>query len=111
MDKKWFHYKTTPDEVKKLQDVLDRNSYRRFKQLCREDMAVVLARIYHAGMEEAKKQALDRAKARMEKRKLDSGDVAATLDADDILNDIMQIRGVGEKIGGAIAELFEGYAQ
>lgn len=110
MEKKWLNYKTTPEEVEKLDKTLDRASYRRFKQIDRRDMAVVLARIYHAGIEDGGKEAVSRAKARLEASRKDNGDVVADFDADQILEDIMSLKGIGETLGGRIAQLFEGYA-
>ena len=45
MEKQWLNYNTTPEEVADMNGVLSREAYRRFKQLNRRDMAVVLARL------------------------------------------------------------------
>lgn len=110
MDKKWLNYRTTPQEVERIGDILDRASYRRFKQVSRKDLAVVLARIYHAGIVDGGKEAVKRAKDRLEISRKENGDAVADFDSDQILEDIMSLPGIGEKIGGRIAQLFEGYA-
>lgn len=111
MDKSILNFRTTPEEVKKLSKVLDRESYRKFKQLKREDMAVVLARIYNAGIVDGGKEAIHRAKDRLEIKRKDNGETVADFDSDQILEDILNLPGIGDKIGGRIAKLFEGYAE
>lgn len=97
MKMEWLNYRTTPEEVAKVQEVLSRDAYRRFKQVNRADMAVVLARIYHMGMEDGAQQAIDQAQE--------------GTDWEAIMDEIRAVKGVGaalaERIDGAVRGRFE----
>lgn len=92
MDKAWYNYKTTPEEVAKVQDVLTREAYRRFKQCNRSDMAVVLARVYHLGMEDAAKQIREQMPEEEEIR----------MDWDAIMDEIRSVKGIGTALADRI---------
>lgn len=92
MDKRWFNYRTTPEEVKAVEQVLDRATYRRFKQVNREDMAVVLARVYHSGIVDGAQQARDAIEA----------EAPVEIDWDMIMDEICKVKGVGTTLAARI---------
>ena len=101
MDKRWFSYQTTPEEVAALEKVLDRATYRRFKQVDRQDMAVVLARIYHSGK-------VDGAK---EMQKAIEEEAPEQVNWDSIMEVISKVKGVGatlaDRINAAVTGRFD----
>jgi hypothetical protein len=92
MDKRWFNFKTTPEEVAALEKVLDRATYRRFKQVDRQDMAVVLARIYHSG----------KVDGAQETREAIEAEAPVEIDWDMIMDEICKVKGVGRKLAERI---------
>lgn len=101
----------TQKELEKLgKGLINRENWRRMRKMDHEEFSVTCARIYWRGMVDDRQEALNRVKDRLEKKKLENGDAVADFDADQILEDIMSIHGIGETLGGKIARLFEGYA-
>ena len=86
MERKWLDYRTTPEEVAEMDGVLSRDAYRRFKQVNRRDMAVVLARIYHFGMMDGAEQARQKAEETEE------------VNWDDIMDEIRKVKGIGKEL-------------
>lgn len=99
MEKEWLNYNTTPEEVADMNGVLSREAYRRFKQVNRRDMAVVLARLYHLGMIDGAEQAREKAEETEE------------IHWDDIMDEIRKVKGIGkelsERINAAVTGRFD----
>lgn len=103
MEKQWLNYNTTPEEVADMNGVLSREAYRRFKQVNRRDMAVVLARLYHLGMVDGAEQAREKAEETEE------------IHWDDIMDEIRKVKGIGkelsERINAAVTGRFDNDAE